>query len=185
MSPARPLDALLLDASTEIALLRQRREVLQSEERAARAEIVGTEERFLALALQARRARMPRHLLAGAECGPMAQAADGVACSPSPAPAPPWRPREEMAAPPAPAAPSRWARFAAWALGRPADPAPQQWPLLQSYPRGTTAPGSLGAEERVSYSLDMWGLTPRRGPVDGREALGSRVVAQGILRLAK
>ena len=103
MTPARPLAALLLDASTEIALLRQRREVLQSEERAARAEIVGTEERFLALALQARRARMPRHLLAGAECGPMAQAADGVACSPAPAPAP-WRPREEMAAPPAPAA---------------------------------------------------------------------------------
>lgn len=176
----RPLDALLLDASTEIALLRQRREVLQSEERAARAEIVGTEERFLALALQARRARMPRHLLAGAECGPMAQAADGVACSPAPAP---WRPREEMAAPPAPVAPSRWARFAAWALGRPAEPEPQAWPLLQSYPRGTTAPGSLGAEERVAYSLDMWGLTPRRAPVDGREALGSSV--QGILRLAK
>jgi hypothetical protein len=178
---ARPLDALLLDASTEIALLRQRREVLQSEERAARAEIVGTEERFLALALQARRARMPRHLLAGAEHGPLAQAADGVACSPAPAP---WRPREEMSAPPAPVAPSRWARFVGWALGR-AEPAPQQWPLLQSYPRGTTAPGSMSAEERAAYSLDMWGLTPRRAPVDGREALGSAVGAQGILRLAK
>ena len=173
----RPLDALLLDASTEIALLRQRRETLLSEEAAARAEIVGTEDRFRALALQARRARMPRHLGALDAAGPLRQAADGVACGQGAAPAP-WRPREEMAAPlPAPA-PSRLQRLAAWLLGRPA-PEAQQWPLLQSYPRGEEAPGRRSAEGVAAYSLDLMGLTPRReGPV----GLGRAV--QGFVRRA-
>ena len=173
----RPLDALLLDASTEIALLRQRRETLLSEEAAARAEIVGTESRFQALALQARRARMPRHLGALDAAGPLRQAADGVACS-APAAAP-WRPREEMAAPPAPVTPTRWQRAVAWLLGRPA-PEPEGWPLLQTYPRGEEAPGRRSAEGVAAYSLEVMGLVPRR---EGPRELGRAV--QGFVRLAK
>ena len=176
----RPLDALLLDASTEIALLRQRRETLLSEEAAARAEIVGTEDRFRALALQARRARMPRHLGALDAAGPLRQAADGVACGQGAAPAP-WRPREEMAAPPPAPAPSRWQRAAAWLLGRPvAGGEAEGWPLLQTYPRGEEAPGRRSADGVAAYSLEVMGLVPRR---EGPRELGRAV--QGFVRLAK
>jgi len=175
----RPLDALLADASTEIALLRQRRETLLSEEAAARAEIVGTEDRFRALALQARRARMPRHLGALDAAGPLRQAADGVACSVAPAPAP-WRPREEMAAPPAPVTPTRWQRAVAWLLGRSVEGEAKGWPLLQSYPRGEEAPGRRSADGVAAYSLDLMGLTPRR---EGPRELGRAI--QGFVRLAK
>jgi len=199
--PQRPLtmaERYLLETSTEIAFTRRRREIAVSEADAARAELVGCEYRAMGLAFEARRARMPRVLGPRAVHGALRQAADGTAgadgtgeplviggpdeLAPVVVPMPP-RPREEMAAPPPPAPPTTWERLVGWVTGKAPATAP---PLLQSYPLGEEPPSARPRAEQTMYSLDMWGLNPRRTSSSPSDALGKRAgLAQGLLRTVK
>ncbi len=160
----RPLtvaERYLVETSTEIAFTRRRREIATSEADAAREELVGCEYRALALAHEARRARMPRVLPPRATHGDMRQAADGRAgpIGAGEVPRLPPRPREEMGAAPPPDPPTLGQRFLGWLTGRPPEqPAPL---MLRTYEDGALPPGQRGRAGQTDYSLDMYGLTPR------------------------
>lgn len=189
--PPRPLSAAeryVLEASSEIAFTRQRREIALSEAEAARAELVGIEYRAIALAHESRRARMPRTLPARAQHGELRQTADGTAGADLAAvmeDSAPARPRlPEMAAPPAPAPSSSVDRFIGWLLGR--APTPSSPPVLSSYPDGELPPGSRRHADQTAYSLEMWGLSARRRETTTDEAFPRRAHRLGgLLREAK
>lgn len=188
IEPGRPLtqaERYLLDTSSEIAFTRRRREIAMSEADAARAELVGCEYRAMALALEARRARMPRVLSARALHGDMRQIADGMPGPIGAGEVAPARPmREEMAAPPAPAPPTALARLWGWVTGTP--PTPPASPVLASYADGELPPGQRGREDVTQYSLATWGLVPRKTSSSPGEALGKRAgLAQGLLKAVK
>lgn len=198
----RPLSAAeryVLDASSEVAFTRQRREIALSEAEAARAELVGIEFRALALALESRRARMPRTLSANAQHGDLRQTADGTAganltgqplrigdAHPFDPPAGVGlpRPRMEMAAPLPASPPTTFQRFLGWVTGRP--PAPPAPLVLSSYPDGELAPSARSRAEQTEYSLETWGLSPRKRVISADDAFAHRAHRLGgLLREAK
>lgn len=199
---SRPLsvaERYVLDASSEIAFTRQRREIALAEAEAAREELVGIEFRALALAHESRRARRPRTLQANAQHGDLRQTADGTAGAnltgqplrigddrPFDAPAGVGlpRPRLEMAAPlPAPP-PTTFQRFLGWVTGRP--PLPPAPMALSSYPDGELPPSARSRAEQTAYSLDTWGLTPRKVVISPDDAFARRAHRLGgLLREAK
>jgi len=201
---SRPLtvaERYMIDAGTEIAFTRQRREIAISEADAARQELVGIEYKALALSYEARRARMPRVLPPRAQHGDLRQAADGTAgANLTGAPlviggsgeeafslvtVAPHRPaRVEMGAPPPPVPPTSWQRFVGWVTGKP--PEGPAAPVLKSYGEDELPPGSRGRADQTAYSLEKWGLTPRKTASSPDDAFAKRAVALGgLLREAK
>lgn len=178
---ARPLtvaERYLVETSTEVAFTRRRREIALSEADAARAELVGCEYRALALAHEARRARMPRTLPPRATHGDMRQAADGHAgpIGAGEVPRLTHRPREEMSAAPPPDPPTWGQRFLGWVTGRP--PAPPAPMVLQSYAVGDLPPGQRDRAGQTDYSLDLYGLAPQKKAT-------TRPLTQAILEAAR
>lgn len=177
----RPLtvaERYLVETSTEVAFTRRRREVALSEADAARAELVGCEYRALALAYEARRARMPRVLPARATHGDLRQAADGLAgpIGAGETPRLTHRPREEMGAAPPPEPPTTFQRFVGWLTGRP--PAPPAPMVLKTYADGELPPGQRDRAGQTGYSLDLYGLAPQKKAT-------TRPLTQAILEAAK
>lgn len=196
-----PAERYVLEASSEIAFTRQRREIALSEAEAARAELVGIEYRAIALAHESRRARMPRTLPARAQHGELRQTADGTAGADfttekplvigeaaavptESAPSSRRRALPEMAAPPPPPSPTMAQRFLGWLLGRAPEPPPA--PVLSSYPADELPPGLRSRTDQTAYSLEAWGLTPRKKVVATDDAFARRAHRLGgLLREAK